>query len=96
MIVENSIINKDQNIVCSLNDGKYVLVPIVNNIADMHVIHTLNEVGSFIWDQIDNIKTFDQILKSLVTEYVISEEIARKDLIAFLEELEKKRTVSFS
>ncbi|HNW99194.1 MAG TPA: PqqD family protein [Bacteroidales bacterium] len=62
-----------------------VLVPVKNNIANMTEIYTLNEVGCFIWDNIDGIKNEDDIINEITNEFDIDRETAKKDLNDFLE-----------
>ncbi len=64
-----------------------ILVPIKTNVADMSDIFTLNEVGSFIWDSIDGVKSFDNLVSDMVLEFEIDEVTARNDLNEFIERL---------
>ena len=91
----NKVIIKNPNIASTIADGNCVLVPLVNNMADMQVIHTLNEVGSFIWNSIDNNKNIDDYVKLVSEEFNVLEEIAKNDIMTFFAELEKKSIISF-
>ena len=48
---------------------------------------TLNEVASFIWSNIDECNTVDKLISSILDEFEIDEEIARKDVESFTNEL---------
>ena len=93
MIKPTSIIKKNKNVVCNINGNKTVLVPLVNDIADMKVIHSLNEQGGFIWTIIDDKKTVQEIAASIVNGFNVSFEVALADLIVFFEELSSKKMI---
>jgi len=44
-----------------------ILVPIKDNVGDMGCIYSLNEVGAFVWEQLDGRKTIGDV-KNLVVE----------------------------
>ena len=48
---------------------------------------TLNDVASFIWKNIDECKTVDKLIASILDEFDIDEETARKDVESFTTEL---------
>ena len=48
---------------------------------------TLNEVASFIWKNIDECKTVDKLIASILDEFDIDEETARRDIESFTAEL---------
>lgn len=64
-----------------------VLVPIKDNIANMTEIYTLNEVGSFIWDQIDGKNSEEDVVKAITEEFEIDELTAKNDLSEFLNKI---------
>ena len=65
-----------------------ILVPIKNNIANMTEIFTLNEVGSFIWDNIDGKNTEEDIVSAITNEFDIDELTAKKDLTDFIKKFD--------
>ena len=50
---------------------------------------TLNEVASFIWNNIDECETVDKLIASILDEFDIDEETARRDVQNFTTELIK-------
>ena len=48
-------------------DHETILVPIKDNVGDMGCIYSLNEVGAFVWEQLDGKKTIGDV-KNLVLE----------------------------
>ena len=48
---------------------------------------TLNEVASFIWKNIDECKTVDKLIASILDEFDIDDETARRDVENFTTQL---------
>lgn len=49
----------------------------------------LNESGEFLWEQMQEEKTQNQLVEALMSRYDVSEEVANKDVEAFIKTLEK-------
>jgi hypothetical protein len=84
-----SILTHSPSIVSRKTGNEYVLVPITNNIADMHSVFTLNETGAFIWEQIDGKRTVEDIIATLTTEYDIDSKIAGEDVLSYIDKMSK-------
>ena len=82
-----SILSHSPSVVTRKTGNEYVLVPITNNIADMNSVYTLNESGSFIWEQIDGVKDVEEIISALTTEYDIDFDNASKDMFNFIDKM---------
>ncbi len=68
-----------------------ILVPLVDSVAKMNEVITLNELGTFIYHLLSNTKSFSELLARILEEYEVGEEDAAKDLSHFLSDaLEKK------
>jgi len=64
-----------------------VLVPLKGSVAEMEEMFTLNELGSFIWEQLHGQTTEETLVDAIVSEFDIDRETAATDLSAFLEDL---------
>jgi methyltransferase-like protein len=53
----------------------------------------LNEVGAFIWNQIDGIQKICQIVDSICDSFQIDRQTAQQDTVEFLSELLKKQII---
>jgi len=53
-------------------------------------MHTLNEVGTFIWQKCEG-RTADEVVAAVVEEFEVDDATARADLEAFARELGEKR-----
>jgi heterodisulfide reductase subunit B len=50
-------------------------------------MHTLNDVGAFIWERADGQHTVQQIIEELCETYDVAPEVAKADVIEFVQEL---------
>jgi hypothetical protein len=66
-----------------------VLVPLTSNVSDMDELFTLNELGCFIWDRITETSTENEIVLSVIKEYDVDENIAKRDVADFLSRLQQ-------
>jgi hypothetical protein len=82
-----SILSQSVTVVTRKTGNEYVLVPVTDNIADMNSVYTLNETGAFIWEQIDGIKSIEEIAAALTAEYDIDIKNAEKDVLSFVENM---------
>jgi len=89
MITLASVPSHSPAIVTKNTGEEYVLVPVINNIADMDSLFTLNETGAFIWEQIDGKKSVRQIVMALTREYDIPERIAEDDVLEFIDNMKE-------
>jgi hypothetical protein len=84
-----SILTHSPSIVTRKTGNEYVLVPVTNNIADMHSVYTLNETGAFIWEHIDGKRSVEEIIAELTEEYEIDNENASEDVFSFIDDMSK-------
>ena len=61
------------------------------------MLHSLDEVGTLIWEMADGEHTVDQIVDRICDEYDVERERAHKDALEFLEKLagEEMKLVEF-
>ena len=85
----DQVFRKNENFVFRQIDDETILVPIKDNLGDMGSIYNLNEVGAFIWEQLDGHKTLNDINKRLTDEFDIPERESEEDLIEFVNQLKE-------
>ncbi len=66
----------------------YVVVPVGAAAADFHGMINLNSAGAFLWKALENDTTEDEVVAKFLEQYEIDEETARRDVSAFIRELE--------
>ena len=64
-----------------------VLVPLTGNVAQMNELFTMNETGRFIWENICDDTTIDDMVEKMVETFDVTPEIAEKDITGFLEKM---------
>ena len=64
-----------------IGDGMIVMPP------QGTAAHSLDDLGSFIWKQMDGSRDLATILTAVLSEYKVDEDRARTDLLAFADEL---------
>ncbi len=67
--------------------NELVLVPLTGNVAQMSELFTMNETGKFIWENINEDITIDELAEKMVETFEVSPEIARRDISGFLEKM---------
>ncbi len=80
----SAVYRKRDNFVEKQVGNELVLVPLTDNVADMNSVFTLNEVGTFIYNCLDGIKTLGEILDEILEAYEIDAETAQVDLRSFI------------
>ena len=85
----DAVYQKSPDMVSRKVAGEYILVPIRRHVADLESIYNLNEVGGFIYEQIDGKKPASQILETICREFDVTREQAEADLTEFLSTLKE-------
>ncbi len=65
----------------------FVVVPLGTNTVSFRSIISLNESGAFLWSQLENEITEEQLLQAMLKEYDIDEATAKADIDAFIKKL---------
>ena len=69
--------------------GDYIIIPTGATILEFNGLITVNEVGVFLWNKLQEEITFEELLKSVLDEYDVEEDVAREDIQEFLDQLIK-------
>ncbi len=67
--------------------GETVLVPINESTSNFNGIITINELGKFIWENLESSKDEEELLHKILEEYEVEEKEAKEDLDEFLDKL---------
>ena len=71
--------------------GQYVIVPTGKTALEFNGLITVNELGAFIWEKLQQETTEEELIASILEEYEVSEETARKDTEEFLNKLRESK-----
>jgi hypothetical protein len=83
----DKIFRKNEQVVSRKIAGELFLVPIRGKLADMQQIFTLNPVGEYIWQELDNQKSLKDICKGIIATFKVEKEQAESDIADFIHEL---------
>ena len=67
--------------------GDIILVPVGKTVYDSNGLFVLNELGEFLWDRLEAAGSEEALLRAVLEEYEVTEEIAREDIRKFLARL---------
>jgi hypothetical protein len=67
--------------------GESFLIPLGKTTYEANGLYALTELGGFIWDQLPQAESEEDILRAILAEYDVDEAIARADLTEFLNKL---------
>ena len=73
--------------------GETILVPIGQNNEAFNGLITINELGKFIWENIESSKDEDDLLQKILDEYEVEKEVAKADLDEFLQTLKEAEII---
>lgn len=69
--------------------GEYIIVPVGNATLNFNGLMTVNEVGQFIWQQLQNDITEEALVEKIIEEYDVDKETAKADTEEFIEKLKQ-------
>jgi len=87
MIEIEQCYRRNENFVYRRIEDETILVPIKDNVGDMGSIYNLNEMGAFIWEQLDGQIKLETVKEKILAEYDVTSQEAEKDLNEFLNDL---------
>ncbi len=67
--------------------GQSIVVPIGEAAITFNAMITLSESGKFLWENLLNDIDEDQLVAALLDEYDVAEEVARIDVLEFLNKM---------
>lgn len=67
--------------------GEAFLVPIRGRLAELQELFVLNEVGSWVWQRLDEPHSVEELTADLVREFEVTEDQASNDIAVFLHQL---------
>lgn len=73
--------------------GQNVVVPVGSNALNFNAAITLNETAAFLWKQLENEKTEQELLTALTDEYEIDTASAKNDITVFLNVLREHEII---
>ena len=75
------------NFVCKPTGEELLLIPLKDNVADFNQYLVLNELGAFIWEQIDEDCSLEALQDAIFNEFDAPLAQIEQDLAKFIPEL---------
>ena len=85
----DQVFRKNENFVFRQIDDETILVPIKDNLGDMGSIYNLNEVGAFVWKNLNGKASLTDIRQMILDTFEVSEREADIDLSDFVNQLKE-------
>lgn len=73
--------------------GDYILVPVGNTVSEFNGLITLNEVGVFLWERLQDDISQGDLVTAVLEEYEVDADTADRDVAEFLEPLKEAAIV---
>jgi hypothetical protein len=86
MNMENVYIVKEKSFVTRKVDDELVLVPLVNSVADMTRVLTLNNTGAAILEAMNGQNTVREIISQLLEIYDVQRDKLQEDVKTFIDD----------
>lgn len=87
-IQHDSIIKRDPEMLASKMDDEYVMMSVENG-----EYYGLDQVGSRIWELLEDEIRVSTLIDQLTAEYEVSREQCEQDVFSFLQDLAEKRLI---
>jgi Coenzyme PQQ synthesis protein D (PqqD) len=75
------------DVVTRMIGAETLIVPVRNGVGDLGSIYSLNELGSFIWQELAEPNTVEGIVESVISKYETTPADVRPDVERFLAEM---------
>lgn len=69
--------------------GEYIIIPTGKTALKFNGLITVNDVGVFLWNMLQEEITKEELLQKVLQEYEVEEAVAREDIQEFLDKLTK-------
>lgn len=74
--------------------GNFIVVAVGNAVKEFNGVINLNETGAYLWKKLQDGADEEGLVKALLEEYEVEEDLARKDVKAFVEKLQGAKLLS--
>ena len=73
--------------------GETILIPVGESNNHFNGIITINELGKFIWENLESSENEEVLLGKILDEYEVDEKTAKTDLDEFLDKLKQAEII---
>lgn len=75
--------------------GEIIIIPTGKAAQNFNGLISTNEVSGFIWKHIEECETPENMVQMVLDVFEVSEEIARKEVVQFLEDLKTAGMIEY-
>lgn len=87
-------LSRSTNFVSREFGEELIVIRVVRDATDMDSIYVLNDVGTYLWQNLDG-KTLEQLVEMTCEEFEVDSNVASVDVSSFVDELVSLRALSF-
>lgn len=73
--------------------GEWIVVPLGERVVEFNGIMTLSESGALLWRSLEKDISKEELVKVILREYEVDEEIVRNDIQEFITKLEETKLI---
>src|SRR5580658_1956282 len=84
---------RNQEVVARKIEGELIIVPIRSGVGDLNSLYTLNEVGSVLWEFMNECHTVGEMVERVCEEFEVTTGQAKQDIREFLSSLVAEKLV---
>lgn len=89
----NKIPKKNSELAWRTIDNETIIIPLDEQTVDFEKIELLNNTATRIWELIDGKNTLKEIIEKICEEYELERVEAEKEVLSFINKLEKKNLI---
>ena len=93
MLSNDSRFVQNREVVARQIEGELVIVPIRSGVGDLNSLYTLNQVGSVLWDFMNEGHTIAEMVSRVCDEFEVTSSQAQSDIRNFLDALLEEKLV---
>jgi len=93
MLLDTSRFVRNREVVARQIEGELVIVPIRRGVGDLNSLYTLNQVGSVLWDFMNEGHTIEELVGRVCDEFEVTSSQAQSDIQNFLDEMLEENLV---
>ena len=80
----------NQNFILKHVGKEYMIIPLSDGGVDFSKVYNVSSTGAFIYEQLKENKTVDQITAKMMEEYDVTYDVVYPDILEFIDELKKR------
>ncbi len=84
---------RNREVVARQIEGELVIVPIRRGVGDLNSLYTLNQVGSVLWNFMNEGHTIEEMVSRVCDEFEVTASQAQSDIQNFLDAMLEEKLV---